>query len=78
MFTFRVGCQLQKNDTVAAQFQDIEDPEYVDFRTEATLQRQRQQECFDKAAEAYRQGRKDVASFYAQQVLHTRSGGGNR
>ncbi|XP_017316672.1 NEDD4-binding protein 2 [Ictalurus punctatus] len=59
--------RLQKNDTVAAQFQDIEDPEYVDFRTEATLQRQRQQECFDKAAEAYRQGRKDVASFYAQQ-----------
>lgn len=62
--------QKQKNETYAAQFQDIEDPEYEDFRTEATLQRQRQQECFDKAAEAYRQGRKDVASFYAQQVLH--------
>ncbi|MCJ8749191.1 hypothetical protein PDJAM_G00173440 [Pangasius djambal] len=57
----------QKNETDAAQFQDIEDPEYEDFRTEAMLQRQRQQECFDKAAEAYRQGRKDVASFYAQQ-----------
>ncbi|KAK3507445.1 hypothetical protein QTP70_020638 [Hemibagrus guttatus] len=57
----------QKSEIDLAQFQDIEDPEYEDFRTEATLQRQRQQECFDKAAEAYRQGRKDVASFYANQ-----------
>lgn len=52
----------------AAQFQDSEDPEYEDFRTEATLQRRQQIECFNKAAEAHRQGRKDVASFYAQQV----------
>ncbi|XP_073699114.1 NEDD4-binding protein 2 [Garra rufa] len=51
----------------AAQFQDSEDPEYEDFRTEATLQRRQQIECFNKAAEAHRQGRKDVASFYAQQ-----------
>uniref|UniRef100_A0A671M145 NEDD4-binding protein 2-like n=2 Tax=Sinocyclocheilus TaxID=75365 RepID=A0A671M145_9TELE len=51
----------------AAQFQDSEDPEYEDFRTEATLQRHQQIECFNKAAEAHRQGRKDVASFYAQQ-----------
>lgn len=51
----------------AAQFQDSEDPEYDDFRTEATLQRRQQIECFNKAAEAHRQGRKDVASFYAQQ-----------
>ncbi|XP_016145047.1 NEDD4-binding protein 2-like isoform X2 [Sinocyclocheilus grahami] len=51
----------------AAQFQDSEDPEYKDFRTEATLQRHQQIECFNKAAEAHRQGRKDVASFYAQQ-----------
>ncbi|KAI5607322.1 NEDD4-binding protein 2 isoform X1 [Silurus asotus] len=57
----------QKNEIDSAQFQDIEDPEYVDFRTEATLQRHRQQECLDKAAKAYRQGCKDVASFYAQQ-----------
>ncbi len=52
----------------AAQFQDSEDPEYEDFRTEATLQKRQQIECFNKAAEAHRQGRKDVASFYAQQV----------
>lgn len=51
----------------AAHFQDSEDPEYEDFRTEATLQRRQQIECFNKAAEAHRQGRKDVASFYAQQ-----------
>uniref|UniRef100_A0A8C2BKY4 NEDD4 binding protein 2 n=1 Tax=Cyprinus carpio TaxID=7962 RepID=A0A8C2BKY4_CYPCA len=51
----------------AAQFQDSEDPEYEDFRTEATLQRRQQIECFNKAAEAHHQGRKDVASFYAQQ-----------
>ncbi|KAI1887635.1 hypothetical protein AGOR_G00192340 [Albula goreensis] len=49
------------------EFQDTEDPEYEDFRTEAMLQRRKQQECFSKAAEAYRQGMKDVASFYAQQ-----------
>ncbi|XP_048053639.1 NEDD4-binding protein 2 [Megalobrama amblycephala] len=51
----------------AAQFQDSEDPEYEDFRTEATVQRRQQIESFNKAAEAHRQGRKDVASFYAQQ-----------
>ncbi|XP_030644041.1 NEDD4-binding protein 2 [Chanos chanos] len=49
------------------QFQDTEDPEYEDFRTEAMLHRRKQQECFEKAAEAYRQGRKDVASFYSDQ-----------
>ncbi|TRY81490.1 hypothetical protein DNTS_033319 [Danionella cerebrum] len=54
-------------EAVAAQFQDSEDPEYEDFRTEATLQRRQQIECFNKAAEAHRQGLKDVAFFYAQQ-----------
>ncbi|XP_045074871.1 NEDD4-binding protein 2 [Coregonus clupeaformis] len=50
-----------------SQYQDVEDPEYEDFRAEARLQRGRQLESFNKAAEAYRQGRKDVASYYAQQ-----------
>ncbi|XP_034146999.1 NEDD4-binding protein 2 [Esox lucius] len=49
------------------QYQDVEDPEYEDFRAEARLQRTKQQDSFSKAAEAYRQGRKDVASFYAEQ-----------
>ncbi|XP_029948738.1 NEDD4-binding protein 2 [Salarias fasciatus] len=48
-------------------YQDTEDPDYEDFRAEANLQRKRQLESFSKAAEAYKQGRKEVASFYAQQ-----------
>ncbi|XP_016320424.1 NEDD4-binding protein 2 [Sinocyclocheilus anshuiensis] len=60
--------KLKDGEVEAAQFQDSEDPEYEDFRTEATLQRRQQIECFNKAAEAHRQGRKDVASFYTQQV----------
>uniref|UniRef100_A0A8C2FAY1 NEDD4-binding protein 2-like n=1 Tax=Cyprinus carpio TaxID=7962 RepID=A0A8C2FAY1_CYPCA len=59
--------KLKDGEVEAAQFQDSEDPEYEDFRTEATLQRRLQIECLNKAAEAHRQGRKDVASFYAQQ-----------
>ncbi|XP_037327593.2 NEDD4-binding protein 2 [Pungitius pungitius] len=57
----------QPPESVAAAYQDTEDPEYEDFRAEATQQRGRQLECFSKAAEAYKQGRKEVASFYAQQ-----------
>ncbi|KAM7394241.1 hypothetical protein PAMP_021054 [Pampus punctatissimus] len=48
-------------------YQDTEDPEYDDFRAEASLQRSQQLENLTKAAEAFKQGRKEVASFYAQQ-----------
>ncbi|XP_035029806.2 NEDD4-binding protein 2 [Hippoglossus stenolepis] len=48
-------------------YQDVEDPEYHDFRAEASLQKSRQLEGFAKAAEAFKQGHKEVASFYAQQ-----------
>ncbi|XP_061685817.1 NEDD4-binding protein 2 isoform X2 [Syngnathoides biaculeatus] len=48
-------------------YQDLEDPEYKDFRAEAGLQRSRQLESFSKAAAAYEQGHKEVAAFYAQQ-----------
>ncbi|XP_065814817.1 NEDD4-binding protein 2 [Labrus bergylta] len=54
-------------DSAVPDYQDTEDPEYVDFRAEASLQRGRQLESFAKAAEAFKQGNKDVASFYAQQ-----------
>ncbi|XP_072319867.1 NEDD4-binding protein 2 isoform X2 [Eucyclogobius newberryi] len=54
-------------ETVTTDYQDTEDPEYQDFRAEANLQRRRQLESFAKAAEAYKQGHKEVASFYAQQ-----------
>ncbi|KAI3352421.1 hypothetical protein L3Q82_005381 [Scortum barcoo] len=54
-------------ESIIPDYQDTEDPEYEDFRAEASLQRMRQLESFAKAAEAYKQGRKEVASFYAQQ-----------
>ncbi|XP_053197360.1 NEDD4-binding protein 2 isoform X1 [Scomber japonicus] len=54
-------------ESAVLDYQDTEDPEYDDFRAEASLQRSRQIESFTKAAEAYKQGRKEVASFYAQQ-----------
>uniref|UniRef100_A0A3Q1FF34 NEDD4 binding protein 2 n=1 Tax=Acanthochromis polyacanthus TaxID=80966 RepID=A0A3Q1FF34_9TELE len=54
-------------EAVVPDYQNTEDPEYTDFRAEADLQRSRQLESFAKAAEAYKQGRKEVASFYAQQ-----------
>uniref|UniRef100_A0A8D3AEM4 NEDD4 binding protein 2 n=1 Tax=Scophthalmus maximus TaxID=52904 RepID=A0A8D3AEM4_SCOMX len=54
-------------ESTLTDYQDVEDPEYDDFRAEASLQRSRQLENFTKAAEAYKQGRKEVASFYAQQ-----------
>ncbi|KAM4604286.1 NEDD4-binding protein 2 isoform 2-T2 [Polymixia lowei] len=58
-------------ETIVSLYQDMEDPEYEDFRAEASLQRGRQHENFAKAAEAFKQGRKDVASFYAQRAhLH--------
>ncbi|XP_010776333.1 NEDD4-binding protein 2 [Notothenia coriiceps] len=54
-------------ESTVLDYQDTEDPDYQDFRAEASQQRERQLECFSKAAEAYQQGRKQVASFYAQQ-----------
>lgn len=62
-------CQKQKPAaSMKPEYQDTEDPEYEDFRAEASLQRTRQLESFNKAAEAFKQGRREVASFYAQQV----------
>lgn len=62
-------CQKQRAmESAVPNYQDTEDPDYEDFRAEARLQRSRQLESFAKAAEAYKQGRKEVASFYAQQV----------
>lgn len=63
-------CQKQKPAvSTRPEYQDTVDPEYEDFRAEAGLQRNRQLESFAKAAEAFKQGRKEVASFYAQQVM---------
>lgn len=49
-------------------FQDFEYPEYDDYRAEAFLHQQKRMECYSKAKEAYRMGKKNVATFYAQQV----------
>ncbi|XP_044047061.1 NEDD4-binding protein 2 [Siniperca chuatsi] len=54
-------------ESIVPDYQDTEDPEYEDLRAEASLQKSRQLECFAKAAEAFKQGHKEVASFYAQQ-----------
>ncbi|KAM7419217.1 hypothetical protein PAMA_016367 [Pampus argenteus] len=54
-------------ESTVLDYQDTEDPEYDDFRAEASLQRSQQLENLTKAAEAFKQGRKEVASFYAQQ-----------
>nr|XP_019607539.1 PREDICTED: NEDD4-binding protein 2 isoform X2 [Rhinolophus sinicus]XP_019607540.1 PREDICTED: NEDD4-binding protein 2 isoform X2 [Rhinolophus sinicus]XP_019607541.1 PREDICTED: NEDD4-binding protein 2 isoform X2 [Rhinolophus sinicus]XP_019607542.1 PREDICTED: NEDD4-binding protein 2 isoform X2 [Rhinolophus sinicus] len=48
-------------------FQDFEYPEYDDYRAEAFLHQQKRIECYSKAKEAYRMGKKNVATFYAQQ-----------
>ncbi|XP_063777109.1 NEDD4-binding protein 2 isoform X1 [Pseudophryne corroboree] len=48
-------------------FQDLEYPDYDDFRAEAFLYRQKQQESYRKAAEAHNRGMKQVAAYYAQQ-----------
>ncbi|KAM7326345.1 hypothetical protein ACRRTK_014823 [Alexandromys fortis] len=50
-------------------FQDFEYPEYDDYRAEAFLHQQKRMECYSKAKEAYRMGKKNVATFYAQQSL---------
>ncbi|KAM9678987.1 NEDD4-binding protein 2 isoform 2-T3 [Trichechus inunguis] len=53
--------------------QDFEYPVYDDYRAEAFLHQQKRMECYTKAKEAYQMGRKNVATFYAQQgSLHER------
>ncbi|KAM4807656.1 NEDD4-binding protein 2 [Rhinophrynus dorsalis] len=48
-------------------YQDLDFPEYDDFRAEALLYRKKQQESYRKAAEAHHRGMKQVATYYAQQ-----------
>ncbi|KAM6150123.1 NEDD4-binding protein 2 [Erethizon dorsatum] len=64
----------ETEDTLSeSSFQDFEYPRYDDYRAEAFLHQQRRTECYSKAKEAYRMGKKHVATFYAQQgSLHER------
>lgn len=53
-------------------YQGLDDPDYHDFRAEASMHYRLRQELYQKAQEAYRRGMKNVASFYSQQGhLHT-------
>ncbi|XP_071786915.1 uncharacterized protein [Asterias amurensis] len=53
-------------------FQSVSNPDYVDYRAEATQHYRQRHEAFQKAAAAYKRGFKDLASFYSQQGhLHT-------
>ncbi|CAH6891165.1 N4bp2 [Phodopus roborovskii] len=62
--------KLRDTDDIPGEpsFQDFEYPEYDDYRAEAFLHQQKRMECYSKAKEAYRMGKKNVATFYAQQV----------
>ncbi|CAI9600370.1 unnamed protein product [Staurois parvus] len=59
--------KADKEDLGDRYFQDLDSPEYDDFRAEALLYHQKQQESYRKAAEAHNRGMKQVAAFYAQQ-----------
>ncbi|XP_040191013.1 NEDD4-binding protein 2 isoform X2 [Rana temporaria] len=59
--------KADKEDLGDRYFQDLECPEYDDFRAEALLYHRKQQESYRKAAEAHTRGMKQVAAFYAQQ-----------
>ncbi|XP_057582107.1 NEDD4-binding protein 2 isoform X2 [Hippopotamus amphibius kiboko] len=61
--------KLKETDDIPSEpsFQDFEYPEYDDYRAEAFLHQQKRIECYSKAKEAYRMGKKNVATFYAQQ-----------
>ena len=55
-----------------SEYQAMDDPDYHDYRAEASMHYRLRQELFQKAQEAYRHGMRNVASFYSQQGhLHT-------
>ncbi|XP_010085230.1 PREDICTED: NEDD4-binding protein 2 [Pterocles gutturalis] len=57
----------EEDDLLSEIFQELEYPQYDDFRAEAFCHQQKRQECLKKAEEAYRMGMKPVAAFYAHQ-----------
>lgn len=53
-------------------YQTMDDPDYVDYRAEASAHYKLRHQFFQKAADAYRRGMRSLASFYSQQGhLHT-------
>ncbi|KAM8940292.1 NEDD4-binding protein 2 [Pelodytes ibericus] len=59
--------KLDKEILSERYYQDLDSPDYQDFRAEAVLYRKKQQESYKKAAEAHSRGMKQVAAYYAQQ-----------
>ncbi|NXX92200.1 N4BP2 protein, partial [Centropus bengalensis] len=57
----------EEEDPLSEVFQEVEYPQYEDFRAEAFCHQQKRQECLRKAGEAHRMGMKPVAAFYAHQ-----------
>ncbi|XP_038062980.1 uncharacterized protein LOC119733652 isoform X2 [Patiria miniata] len=55
-----------------ASYQSTDNPDYQDYRAEATQHYKQRHEAFQKAAAAYGKGQKELASFFSQQGhLHT-------
>ncbi|XP_070552923.1 microtubule-associated protein futsch-like isoform X2 [Ptychodera flava] len=53
-------------------YQTMSDPDYRDFRAEADTHYKLRHECFQKAAEAYKRGQRQLALVYSQQGhMHT-------
>ncbi|XP_043918864.1 NEDD4-binding protein 2 [Protopterus annectens] len=59
--------EIDDENSTTVLFKDTDCPFFEDIRMEAFLHHQKQQEYFSKAAEAYRRGMKQVATYYAQQ-----------
>eukprot|EP00057_Strongylocentrotus_purpuratus_P005540 XP_003731200.2 PREDICTED: NEDD4-binding protein 2 [Strongylocentrotus purpuratus] len=56
-----------QSDSTDGQFQSTEQPDYEDYRAEATLHFKQRDECFKKAAKAYHAGQKELAVHYSNQ-----------
>eukprot|EP00057_Strongylocentrotus_purpuratus_P004739 XP_003729344.1 PREDICTED: NEDD4-binding protein 2 [Strongylocentrotus purpuratus] len=56
-----------QSDSTDGQFHSTEQPDYEDYRAKATLHFNQRDECFKKAAKAYRTGKKEHASYYSKQ-----------
>lgn len=55
------------NHNVGAVYQQTANPEYEDFRAEAELHARQRDDCFRKAAKAFREKHGDLASYYSNQ-----------
>ncbi|XP_071478990.1 uncharacterized protein [Diadema antillarum] len=59
--------KVDGDDSSDGQFQSREQPDYDDYRAEASLHYRQRNECFKKAAKAYHSGQKELALHYSTQ-----------